>query len=291
MSTKLCEIKYFFVKKLPKIIYGLYNKNLLFAFHGKYKNFGDQLTPVILDFYGFTTVFAHYKPKYKFSGTAQVVSIGTLLQNTPSDFSGIILGTGADDLSLSFPCSTILAVRGKFTQSNIGMSKKTITLGDPGLLVSFIYPENEKKTHLLGIVPHFVDKNDNIIRTYERKFGDLIKIIDVQRDPVDVIKDIKKCNNIISSSLHGLVIADAYSIPNIMYAIRKNIPPIHDHKYRDYYSAYNMGLNLIEVDGSESLDFFLEKVTSKKDVVAPVQQELHNLFKNFKSYLKAHAPN
>ena len=215
--------------KLPKIIKGLCKRNLLFAYHGKYKNFGDQLTPVILDFYGFTTVFAHYKPKYYFSGKAQVVSVGTLLHNTPSDFTGVILGTGADDWPLSFPFADIFAVRGKLTQSNIGMANKEIVLGDPGLLVSYIYPKVEKIIYTLGIVPHFVDKNDAIIRNYEKKFGSLVKIIDVQRDPESVITDIKRCENIISSSLHGLIIADAYGIPNIMCVIRKNIPPVHDH--------------------------------------------------------------
>ncbi len=289
MNLKSEEIIYFLYRKLPKIIKGLYKGNLIFAYHGKFKNFGDQLTPVILDYYGFTTVFAHYNPKYWFSGKAKIVSVGTLLQGTPSDFDGIILGSGSTDIPLSFPSAEILGVRGKLTQLNLKMENKKLVLGDPGLLVSTIFPDIKIKSYKLGVIPHFFDKGDVIIEKYKKNFGNLVKIIDVQRDPLEVINDIKCCDNIISSSLHGLIVADSFGIPNIMYVIRSNIPPIHDHKYRDYYSAFNTELDLIEVDGTETIDFFLSKVRSHQELVSPVKLELHNLFTELKNYFKNHA--
>lgn len=284
---RLKDIFYFFFVKLPKIIKGLKNNNLLFVYHGKFNNFGDQLSPVILDHYGFTTVFAHYKPKYSFSGKANLVSVGTLLQNTPTDFDGVILGTGSNNLPLSFPFAKILAVRGKLTLQNIENfdNSNNIVIGDPGLLVSKIFKAVVNKKYKLGIVPHFVDKKDPILKTYMHRFKRRAFIVDVQRNPASVIKDIKSCENIISSSLHGLVVADAYDIPNIMYVIRRNISSEHDHKYRDYYSAFDSELDLIEIDGTESMEYLLSKVQLRKDQVNQVKNNLHHLFSNLKVHI------
>jgi len=52
-----------------------------------------------------------------------------------------------------------------------------------------------------------------------------------------------------------------------------------------------MELELIELDGTESFDFFLAKVKSKQDSVDPVKAELHNLFKGLKNYLKTNVGN
>ncbi|MCF8383433.1 MAG: polysaccharide pyruvyl transferase family protein [Chlorobium sp.] len=223
-------------------------------------------------------------PSIKNVRKAEFLSVGTLLQSTPDDFSGIILGAGMDDVCKTFKKARIQGVRGYLTKKNLGI-RGDILLGDPGLLVAVVYPEPEPKKYELGIVPHFVDINDSIVSRWKKRFGERATIIDVRRKPANVIRDIKQCKNVISSSLHGLVTADAFGIPNIMYVIRRNISRRHDHKYRDYYSAMEKDLELIEVDGNEPIDYFLSRVTDKSSSVEPLKRDLHSAYLNLANYL------
>ena len=54
----------------------------------------------------------------------------------------------------------------------------------------------------------------------------------------DVIDEIKKCECVISSSLHGLIISDAYGIANVRVKFSDSIKG-GDFKYKDYYSGVN----------------------------------------------------
>lgn len=48
------------------------------------------------------------------------------------------------------------------------------------------------------------------------------------------IDDICSCNTILSSSLHGIIIADAYEIPNAWISLDENHPD-NNFKFKDYY--------------------------------------------------------
>ncbi len=279
------ELKYFLCQKLPSIIKGKIKGNSIYAFWGKYPNFGDQLTPLILKKYGFTPIYSSYNPSFCFAKKAEFISAGTILGSTPTAFDGIILGSGLDDEKKQFPYAKILGVRGRLTQKNLGLENKDIILGDPGLLVSYFFPEAVPKKWLLGIIPHFVDKNDPIIDRWMQKFSPNANLIDVQGKPEIVINEIKMCENIISSSLHGLVVADSFGIPNVMFAIRKNIPKKLDYKYIDYYSALGIDLSVLEADGNETLEYIISRVSSKNEFVVPIKEKLHQSFLSLKHHL------
>jgi len=277
--------KYLLVNKIPNILKGFIFKNSIYGYWGIYPNFGDQLTPEILKFFGFSPIYSSFNPKIPFIKKANFLCVGTLLQNTPENFDGIILGTGMDNVQKQFKKALILGVRGELTKKNLKI-KNNICLGDPGLLMSYIYPESVEKKYLLGIIPHFVDKNSLIINKWRKKFGDKVKIIDVQRSPMKVIKDIKQCKNIISSSLHGLIIADAFNIPNIMFAIEETIPETGYHKYIDYYTSLGIDFKVIKATGNESIDYILSKVTSKGKYVEEIQKKLYKKFIELKEISK-----
>ena len=280
ISIVFNEVLYLIREKLPSIGKAIISQNGVYARWGKFPNFGDQLTPLLLNYYGFTPIYSQYKPSY--GHKADFICVGTMLQLTPSDFSGIILGTGMDNVTKEFPKATILGVRGKLTRDNLNIKDKKIILGDPGLLVSYIYPENIKKKWVLGIIPHFMDKNETIVQKWKDKFGDNVTIIDVQQSPKKVITVIKQCSNIISSSLHGLIVADAFDIPNIMFTIRNNPlrPTNDDHKFKDYYSALGIDFKLLEPNGDENLDELINKTSAKGHLVKNMKNDLNQVFKN-----------
>lgn len=75
--------------------------------------------------------------------------------------------------------------------------------GDAALLLpDFI--EESKKEHDVGYIPHHIH--------YKNLKVDGFKI-DLTRSIEDVTKEITKCRSVISSSLHGIIVAHAYGIP------------------------------------------------------------------------------
>ena len=66
-----------------------------------------------------------------------------------------------------------------------------------------------KKKYDLGVVPHYIDKRG---RKAAIDLG--LPIIDpLRRDPLEVVDEIRQCHSIVSSSLHGIIVAHAYGIP------------------------------------------------------------------------------
>ena len=68
---------------------------------------------------------------------------------------------------------------------------------------------------------------------------DNAKFINVKDDPLQVVKEIAECRYIISSSLHGLIVADSLGIPN-MYLVFGDRLLGDGYKFEDYYSAYGV---------------------------------------------------
>ncbi len=125
----------------------------------------------------------------------------------------------------------IAGVRGPITQSFVNSSLcmgRPEIIGDPAVLLPRLFPEYRKKTatYKFGIVKHFNDKS--IIPE-----SDEILVIDPLRSPKNVILDILRCDVIISSSLHGLIVAEAYGIKAIWYVSDSLKEPCF--KYYDYY--------------------------------------------------------
>ena len=136
----------------------------------------------------------------------------------------VVWGAGAreDNPPDYLSCVDFRAVRGPLTRDKLGC-RKNIPLGDPGLLIPRFFPQ-PPKTDRLGIVRHFRDTQP--ISDYE---------ISPTLDPIHVVREIASCALIASSSLHGIIIAEAYGIDAILLdseELRRQT-----FKYRDYYAS------------------------------------------------------
>jgi pyruvyltransferase len=131
--------------------------------------------------------------------------------------------------------------------SSLGISSPKV-FGDPALLLPHVYfPKIEKKFEI-GIIPHYVDKNHSAIKKESQNKN--IKIIDVQNKNIEqTICDIISCEIILSSSLHGLIVADAYSIPNFWIKMSNQIIG-GNFKFHDYFLSVSRDLIEPAVIGS-----------------------------------------
>ncbi len=237
-------------------------------------NFGDWITPALLRFYGWIPIFTPYFKAPQFAGA------GSVLQNFKDDYAGVILGTGFmyETMSARLPHANVLAVRGILTRQRIGKGEGVL-LGDPGLLSSRLLPERILKEFRLGIVPHYRDRTDCRIQHWAERYGSDALTIDVRKKPHDVIKDIDRCECIVSSSLHGLIVADALGIPSLWMVISQLAGG--RFKFDDYYTSLDINCEPLDVQGDEPLDALLSAATLKpQDRIEEIKESLDRLFSN-----------
>ena len=125
--------------------------------------------------------------------------------------------------------------------------------GDPALLLTLVYQpcrgvqrstsascvqEVQKATFRLGIIPHVVDLHHPVIEEIRDKHADEILIIDLAHYEkwTDVIDQICSCERILSSSLHGLIVSDAYQVPSCWIELSGKISGGY-FKFVDYASS------------------------------------------------------
>lgn len=157
---------------------------------------------------------------------------GSILQEARDKTIVLGAGFGAPDQKIKTK-PKLLIVRGHLTEKILLNSDytKRWELGDPGLFLPFVYNPDVKKRHEIGIVPHYadfdlVDSNKN-------------HVIDICQPVESVIRAILACRRILSSSLHGLVIAHAYGIPALWVEFSDNVVG-GGFKFLDYFSTVNI---------------------------------------------------
>jgi hypothetical protein len=132
----------------------------------------------------------------------------------------------------------VLALRGKATLSQVECRKRdAVCLGDGGLLASLVFRPCRKR-YKLGVIPHYSQADQPVFAELE-KLTD-VKRIDICDEPRSVIQQIGQCEHILSSSLHGLIIADSLGVPNRWIDVAGNSSTIlgNGFKFRDYYSIF-----------------------------------------------------
>ena len=143
----------------------------------------------------------------------------------------------------------VVALRGKISHEildKLGLCSllQRIAYGDPGLLYPMLLDEKPEKEYDIGVIPHYFDKeNGGALFNMIKRNGLKAMLIDVMHpDPINTLRQIAKCNAILSSSLHGCIVADGMGIPNRHMSLSTLNLSKDDYalKFRDYYSALGM---------------------------------------------------
>jgi pyruvyltransferase len=238
-------------------------------------NFGDAINPLIVEHVAGRPV-EHISPR-----RADMFAIGSMLQvvkrtqkEPRKDGKKLcVWGTGLlnpifghdflDNIELAL-------VRGPITASLL--KRKMKHFGDPGLLINEVLPFEGTRQDRIGIVPHLSLMEDPEVLAFAASDPAYL-LIDPRGDAAEVCLKIASCAHVFASSLHGLIMADAYGVPNTW------IEPKGQSwlKYLDY--AASIGRH----DMTAPLD--LEEAKAAKpaaiiynDGITAAREALHNSF-------------
>lgn len=231
MKDRVVDFAFGLLKELTDLTeIGL--KSIPVNYYARHNNWGDQVNPYLI------SKMAN-KPvrKTQLKNTKHMTGIGSVI--TTANENSIIWGSGfiSKDIQLKVDNIDVRAVRGYLTKSRLEDEYNIIgdfALGDPVVLIKEFYNPKVTRDKKIGIVAHYKDKELPVIKKMiELGCG----LINIQSDSIEsFIDDILQYEYVFSSSLHGLIVADTYGIPNVRFVLSDMVVG-GDFKFLDYYST------------------------------------------------------
>lgn len=199
-------------------------------------NFGDYLSLKLVERIVGSPIRVYKKTPKKHE--KKLLAIGSLFYFANDD--DVIWGTGINGKTLNkkdykFTHLDIRSVRGPLTRAflmkHFHMDCPEI-YGDPGLLIPYFFPEFKRKqnpSYDYIIIPHFTEEDLFLKEEWEN--------VVYSTEPWDqIIEKILDSRLVIASSLHGIIVAEAFGIPARLLRVTENN---NIFKYQDYYYGTN----------------------------------------------------
>lgn len=237
--------------------------------NSKQENLGDSISDIFfkkLSGKNFKTVDFSYRNKDSY------LTIGSILIKCKSN--NIVYGSGfiSDKDNLGTPDNTvwkyenevieipkkILSVRGpktrnKLLKMGIDCPEK---YGDPLIILPLIYNKNISINYKIGLIPHFQDINSKSFIWLENNLKNQkirTKLINIKtKDYEKFINEIKECEYIISSSLHGVIISLVYGRKVIFTSFSKLIGDTF--KFYDFFESLNIKYDMLKYNDKNLLN-------------------------------------
>lgn len=240
-------------------------------------NWGDKINPWFIESLSGKPV-VHANDVFNLPGIRIFVCIGSVVGQIPNSGSTFyIWGPGMlqESSLLMDGKRKFLGVRGPKTHHALrrqGWDVDSIEgcYGDPALLLPRLYtPVGKGKEYRLGIIPHYLDKNNPCWTEFK---GSGVLFIDVFERELEFIEQVCQCQNIVSTSLHGLICADAYGVPSAWIAVDDRSVD-KDFKFVDYYSSLGYhGLTCLRLTSEFQIEDLISRCTIKD--VKGLQEQL-----------------
>lgn len=191
-------------------------------------NFGDALNETILPWLTQCEIRHSGNPFFPRNPFERIIcGIGSILDGAkfierPTGHRVIVWGSGSKGTMKSarhLMSSKITAVRGPKTRrllQDFGIVNVPKVYGDPAMLTPEVWPElRGKRRSGPVLVPHYKDaSNAEKIMANVALGSNTPHLVNVFEPPRRVVEQIASASCVVSSSLHGLIIADAFSIPS-----------------------------------------------------------------------------
>lgn len=203
----------------------------------------------------------HLKKKNYYSLIGSILNFYSLEGKT-------IYGSGLIDphAKITGKPQSIISVRGPRTrrvliEKGIDCPEK---YGDPILLLPLFYSPCRKETEKRGAIILNMGtecSEDSFVQKCCEKYR--LKIISLTKYDkwTDIIDEIVNSSFVISESLHGLIVAETYGVPNVWVEFKEH-PSYWNFKFEDYYESINKYENKLEFNNFETMDIIMEKISN-----------------------------
>lgn len=195
-----------------------------------FRNFGDELSPALV-----AAILRSKFPRADWGFAPRqrkMLAIGSIMHFARDN--DVIWGTGVNGKaardSHTFSTLDVRCVRGPRTReflNEMGIDCPEI-YGDPALLAPRFLkaPKPFREVKEFIVIPHYDD---------QAEFEGVENLVSPLQGPTEVIKHILSARKVISSSLHGVILAEAYGVPAVLVLPRRDEKK--QFKYLDYYEG------------------------------------------------------
>ena len=180
-----------------------------------------------------------------------ILGVGSIIRMSNKRTS--VWGAGFMNEGEKYKGGQLYAVRGRLTSEKLAKEGYPIcnVYGDPALLLPLWIAPTEKKIKI-ALIPHFKE-----VEFFKEKYGHKYHIIDLRSREVEAItKEISSCQYVLSTSLHGLIVAHSYGTPALW--IKKGYIDTDGFKFHDYFSSVGIPF----YDGFKQIDEILRSEDS-----------------------------
>lgn len=195
---------------------------------GKEQNVGDALSPVVVAFLKERNGIRDDRSSD--NKTKHLYAIGSIIDTSYQD--ATVWGSGILNGNRSLwwrklRTLDIRCVRGPETRSALMANGYECPecYGDPAVLMPLIYDPTLDSSHAKAY-------EYRVIRHHSDSSSDINSLSPITADYKAFIDELTKCKRIVSSSLHGIILAEAYGIPAVLLKHDLNM-----FKYEDYYHS------------------------------------------------------
>ncbi len=220
-------------------------------------NFGDVIGSTVNNFASRGATHLTYTKERTGNGTL-LVTLGSILHHVQKTTKKVYLwGTGHVgakyhdsrawiNWSNTHPLMEVLAVRGQLTLDFLFANKlvtnatvkSDVVLGDPALILPYIYPQCRRDTDPPRPICLVLHNNDKKINRTE--FPSELIVENIWHSSLDyheMLENIIECELVVSSSLHGIIVAEAFGVPARWIQFPGSAKSEGEYKYCDYYTG------------------------------------------------------
>ncbi len=242
--------------------------NLIY-FKSDIGNFGDDLNPWL-----WSKIFGNFE---NYNSNVDFVGIGSILDNRifeNKENKKIIFGSGVRDFDFSineYENVDIRFVRGPISSRLTNADFIT----DAAYALRQVETQNVFKKYKISYIPYFRNFYNFNWKLFEKILG--IHVINPCEDIEKVIGEIKSSETILTTAMHGAILADLFRIPWMRVKFTKNGNETNltsELKWNDWLMS--VGLKNIN---THFLDFDLNHITGKKKLAYNLLQ-FYRKFKN-----------
>lgn len=225
------------------------------------QNLGDDLNYYLLKELTGKEIVNQYNLYQKFH--VNYCCVGSILDSSLVNENSVVWGAGAllGECPIKMKPRKVCAVRGPLTRHYLQSQNIECpsVFGDPALLLPIVYQPVGKKKYKVGVIPHYSDLRTDKLRLFLSQCGEGVQVIKLRGygNWKKVIDEINECDFIVSSSLHGIIISDAYNIPNVWVEFSDHVLG-NGFKFRDYFLSVGRRVSCpVAINESSNLDDLL----------------------------------